>query len=200
MTPSARIRRPSRTDRRNPLALLLIALVLIGAGGAALAASFGAFGSAAAESPVLPEPVQRFAAEQTVWLQLILLVVGLLLFLLALRWLLVQLRVERLGDVLLEADDRRGQTTMSPGALTSALEDEAQAVHGVTSAKAKLVHDEHHPDLHLVVDLGPRADLRQVRAAIENDVVRHARETLSRDQLPTLVQYRLARGTTQRAR
>ncbi|MBA2768540.1 MAG: alkaline shock response membrane anchor protein AmaP [Sporichthyaceae bacterium] len=200
MTPSARIRRTARTDRQNPLGLLIVGALLLAAGVAALATSFGAFGDAAAEAPILPEGVQRFGRENTGWLRIILLLAGLLLFFMALRWLLAQLRIERLGEVLLEPDDRRGQTTMSPAALTDAVEGEAQTVHGVNAVKARLVHDPQHPDLHMLVDLGPRANLREVRDAIENNVVQHAREALSREELPTLVQYRLARGTAQRAR
>ena len=199
-TPSASIRRPPRTDRRNPLGLLFVGLLLLGGGVAALLTSFGAFGRAAAFAPVLPEAVQEFGREATGWLRIILLIAGLLLFLLALRWLLAQLRIERLGEVLLEPDDRRGQTTMSPSALTDAVKGEGESVHGVNSVSARLVHDPQHPDLHLLVDLGPRADLREVRAAIEDNVVQHARQALSRENLPTLVQYRLARGTSQRAR
>lgn len=199
-TPSAAIRRPARTDRRNPLGLLLVGLLLVAGGIAALLTSFGVFGRDAAFATVLPEALQRFGREATGWLRIILFVAGVLLFLLALRWLLAQLRIERLGEVLLEPDDRRGQTTMSPAALTDAVRGEGEAVHGVSAVSARLVHDAQHPDLHLLVDLTPRADLREVRAAIENDVVQHARQALSREELPTLVQYRLARGTGQRAR
>jgi hypothetical protein len=77
---------------------------------------------------------------------------------------------------------------------------EGEQVHGVTAVSARLVHDPQNPDLHVLVDLGPRADLREVRAAIEDNVVQHARQALSREDLPTLVHYRLARGSGQRAR
>ncbi len=191
-------RRP-RTDRRNPVGIGLVGLALASAGTLALVVSVGAFGFSA-DRPVLGIDVLQWLRDESTWVQLGLVVLGLLTALVGLRWLLVQLRVERLSDVLLEADDARGQTSMPPKALTDAVETEARSVHGVSDATARLENDPVEPDLRLVVDLTPRADLREVRSAIETVVLAHAREALSRDDVPTLVQYRLARGSSTRAR
>lgn len=199
MSAAGRPGRRSRTDRRNPFGIGLVGLVLVAAGVLALLASLGALG-VAEDRPVLTADALRFFREEAVWLQIGSIVVGVLLLLAGLRWLLVQLRVERLGDVLLEVDDARGQTSMPTKALTDALETEAQSVHGVRDASARLENDPVEPDLRLVVDLTTRADLREVRHAIETVVVAHAREALSRDDLPTLVEYRLARSTGPRVR
>jgi len=191
--------RKARTDRRNPVGIGLAGLVLASAGTLALVVSVGAFGFSS-DRPVLDGDVLQFVRDESTWVQLGLLVVGVLAVVVGLRWLLVQLRVERLSDVLLEADDARGQTSMSPKALTDAVETEARSVHGVSDASARLENDPVEPDLRLVVDLTARADLREVRTAIETVVLAHAREALSRDDVPTLVQYRLARGSSTRAR
>lgn len=189
----------ARTDRRNPYGVGLVGLLLLAAGALALVASAGGLG-AVSQRPVIGDAVLDVARDQSAWLQIGLVVLGVVLGVVGLRWLLVQLRVERLGAVLLEANDIRGQTSMSPKALTDALETEAQAVHGVSGASARLENDPAEPDLRLEVDLTTRADLREVRSAIEAGVVARAREALSREDMPTLVQYRLARGSSTRTR
>lgn len=199
MSAAGRPGRRPRTDRRNPFGIGLVGVVLVAVGVLALLASLGSLG-ASAERPVLTDDVLRFARDEDDWVQIGLIALGLVLLFVGLRWLLVQLRVERLGDVLLEVDDARGQTSMPSGALTDALETEAQSVHGVSDASARLENDPVEPDLRLVVDLTSRADLREVRTAIETVVVAHAREALSRDDVPTLVQYRLARSSGARVR
>ncbi len=199
MSATGRPGRRARTDRRNPYGIGAFGVVLVAAGVAALVASIDSV-SVWSDRPVLTDDVLRVAREQSIWVQLGAVALGVVLLLVGLRWLLVQLRVERLGEVLLEADDARGQTSMPPKALTEALETEAEAVHGVHAASARLENDPVDPDLHLVVDLTTRADLREVRTAIETVVVAHAREALSRDDVPTLVQYRLAKGSGDRVR
>ncbi len=199
MSAGGRPGRRARTDRRNPVGIGLVGVVLASAGALALVVSVGAFGFSS-DRPVLDDDLLQWVRDESTWVQLGLLVLGLLAAFVGLLWLLVQLRVERLSDVLLEADDARGQTSMPPKALTDAVEAEARAVHGVSDATARLENDPLEPDLRLVVDLTPRADLREVRTAIETGVLAHAREALSRDDVPTLVQYRLAKGSSTRAR
>ena len=179
----------ARVNRVNRTLLGLLGLLLLLAGGLGLALSAGAFGSAApADQPVLPSQARRFAEDQP-WFWWAVAAACLLVSLLALRWLLAQLSTDRVGTVDLTTDDRDGLTTVHGGALTDAVEAEAQGVRGVTGASARLL-DRGGRRLSLAVDLTDYADIAEVRRTVEDRVVAHARQAVDDPELPVDVELR----------
>ncbi|RBY91666.1 alkaline shock response membrane anchor protein AmaP [Blastococcus sp. TBT05-19] len=179
----------ARTDSVNRSVLTLLALLLLAAGGVGLATSFGAFGSA---PDVLPQGLRDFAADQW-WFWLVAGAVCLLIALLALRWLLAQLSTDRVGQVDLTSDERDGRTVVHSGAIADAVENEAEALRGVSSASAHL-RDERGRRLSVTVDLTDYADIAEVRRILEERVVGHARQALDDPSLPVDIELRPGRS------
>ena len=179
----------ARVDAGNRVALTLLAVLLLAAGGLGLALSFGAFGDP--EQPLLSRDLRDFARDQP-WFWWAVAVGCLLLALLALRWLIAQLHTDRVGRLDLTADERDGRTVVHSGALTDAVEDEATALRGVSGASAHL-RDDRGRRLALAVDLTDHADIAGVRDALEQQVVGHARQAVDDPRLPVDIELRPSR-------
>lgn len=182
----------TRVDGTNRAVLTLLGVVLLGAGGLGLALGLGAFGTERSSSPVLPEQVRAFAADNP-WFWWAVAAGCLLLALLGLRWLLAQLHSDRVGRLDLTADDREGTTTVHASALTHAVEEEAEAIRGIAAASAQVRGERRHR-LTLTVDLTEHADLAEVRRALEEQTVAHARQALDDPSLPVDIELRPDRG------
>ena len=89
----------SRADRLNRVLLTLLALVLLAAGTAGLLFGLGVFGQDRASSLVLSRDVVRFVREQAPWFWPLVAVLLAVVALLALRWLVQQVRTDRIGDL-----------------------------------------------------------------------------------------------------
>lgn len=193
-------RRPEQrapgTNRLNRGLLLLVGLVLLLAGTAGLLTGLGVFGRTAADTPVLPASVTRFAADQQYWFWPLVALLALILGLLALWWLLRQGRTADVTELELEAERAHGGTRLSADALTDAVADEITSYRGVTDTTVRLLGSRSTPRLSLRVRLDGRADPGQVRRRIEAEAVAHARQVLSDDQLPVRLELVIPRGTT----
>ncbi|CAN5627716.1 hypothetical protein BH24ACT13_BH24ACT13_07350 [soil metagenome] len=177
----------ARTDRNNRVGLLLLGLLLLLAGAAAIATGLGLFGSRVADQPVVTSSITNFLSDYGVWVAIALIIIGVILALIGLRWLVSQLRVERLGEIQLEPDHSRGVTTMSPRVLTDALCAEVQGIRGVDSASAHMGRHPDDPELNLTVGVNKGADVAAVRREVEGTALAHAREALGRDRLRTIL-------------
>ena len=95
-----------RTARGNRVGLGLLGLILLVAGAAILIRSTGLFGGILGPpgEPVYSDATVAWVHDQRPWLWLTIAAVGVLVALLALRWLLVQLRSDRLGRLMLDTD------------------------------------------------------------------------------------------------
>jgi hypothetical protein len=175
----------ARVNGVNRTLLGLLGLLLLAAGGLGLAVSFGALGDAG--TPVLPQAVRDFAEQPWFWWA----VAGicLVLALLGLRWLLAQLQTDRVGRLDLTSDDRDGLTTVHAGALTDAVEAEAEGLRGVSGASAHLL-DRGGGRLVLAVDLAEYADIAEIRQTLEDRVVAHARQAIDDPDLPVDIELR----------
>jgi hypothetical protein len=178
----------TRADGANRIVLTLLGLLLIAAGCLGLALSLGAFGEWRTTYPVLPEEVRGFPDEQP-WFWWAVAGVALLTALLALLWLMAQLRTDRVGRIDRTTDASEGYTTVHAGALTRAVEDETVGIAGVTSASAH-VHDRPRLGLSLTVDMTDSVDIDTLRTRLEDDVVAHVREAVDDPQLPVEVELR----------
>ena len=179
-------------DRLNRVLVALLGLLLLVGGVLTLVRSFAGFGARLADDQLLSGAETRFVERYSPWSWTVVAVVAALVALLALRWLLAQLRTDRIGPMQLEPDPRGGATTLHPSAVATAVCEEIESYRGVKSARAKLLHDPRRPDLVLSVDLDERADVAATRARIEADAVAHTRQTLGLDDLPTRLTLRPA--------
>ena len=179
-------------DRLNRLLVALLGLLLLAGGVLALVRSFGGFGARLADDRLLTDAQTRFAERTSPWFWVAVAAVALLVALLALRWLLAQLRSDRIGDIELEPDPRTGATTLHPGAVTAAVCEEIESYRGLRRARPRLLHDQPHPDLVLDLDLDDRAHLPATRRRIESEAVPHTLQALGLGHLPTRLTLRPA--------
>lgn len=175
-----------RINGVNRAVLALLGLLLLAGGGLGLAWSFGVFGSG--RHPLLPPAVSDVFRTRS-WIWWVIAVACLVLALLSLRWLLAQLRTDRIGRLDLTEDDRDGQLTVSAGALTDAVQTEVTGLRGVTAASAHL-RDRRGRRLTLTVELADYADIAEVRNALEERVVAHARQAIDDPVLPVDIELR----------
>ncbi|TFV64140.1 alkaline shock response membrane anchor protein AmaP [Geodermatophilus sp. DF01-2] len=182
----------ARVNGVNRTVLALLGLLLLAAGGLGLALGFGAFGDG--NQPLLPQAVRDFADDQA-WFWWAVAGGCLLLALLGLRWLLAQLHTDRVGRLDLTTDDRDGLTTVHAGALTDAVEAEAESLRGVAGASARLL-DQRGRRLTVAVDLADHADIAEIRRILEDRIVGHARQTIDDPDLPVDVELRPGKART----
>ena len=181
--------------RWNRAALLLLGALLSAAGGLGLAAGLGAFGADRRSGPVLDAAVQRSASQHS-WYWPAWGVGAALVALLALAWLLLQLRSESVATLRLERDRRRGDTEVRAAAVVSAVCDDARSVAGVSRAWAQLRGAPAAPRLVLVAGLDGRARPAEVARSLTGTTVAHVRQALDDDEMPARVELRtLPRGT-----
>ena len=176
----------SRADRLNRVLLSLLAVVLLATGIAGLLFGLGAFGQDRANSLVLSRDVVQFVPEQARWFWPLVAVLLVLLALLALRWLLQQLRTDRLGDLDLTEHRNRGETHVDAAAVTEALVDATQRCPGVDSAAARIVRVRHRDRLVLHVRLADRADIAEVRRQLATGPLTDLRHVLGEATCPDL--------------
>lgn len=170
-------------DRLNRVMLALLGLLLLAGGVVALVRSFGGFGDVYARDSMITRAEGRYVDRNGAWLWTVVAVAAGVIALLALRWLLAQLRSDRVSSLELESDDRLGTTTLQSSAVTSAVCEEIESYRGVSSAKARLLHSAEQPDLVLEVSLDERADIAATRSRIESEAITHARQALDKPGL-----------------
>ena len=180
------MRRPA--DTANRIVLFLLGLLLVVAGGLGLALSLGAFGNSRATSPVLPDEVRTFPDDHP-WFWWAMAGIALLVALLALLWLVAQLRTHRVSRLDRTTDAREGYTKLHAGALTKAVEDEVGDITGVTRASAQ-IHDHHRLAMALAVDMTDTADIDRLRGQLENNIVAHVREAVGDPEFPVDIELR----------
>lgn len=179
--------------RANRVVLALVGLLMAAAGAAALAAAFGLFGSRFSDRPVIDEPVTRFV-DASPWFWPAVAVAGGLLALLCLWWLLAQGRSDRVAELPLARDPRRGHTDLDAAALTGAVEAEVEGYRGVTRARAGLSGASTAPLLSLTVTLDGRVGAGDLHTRIVDSALAHARQAVGRPDLPARIELVLPRG------
>jgi len=191
----------SKTARGNRIGLAVVGVVLLAAGGYVLARSLGAFGTAQADAPVYSERTASWIHAQHPWIWITLAAVGVIVALLALRWLLVQLRTERLGRIAMDTDlDADPQDTAGPGytddlgagrtalptsALTAAIGQEIDGYPGVRAVTVHVAGRPDLPELRLEVTIDADADPARIRTRIVDEAIAHAKAALDTEFLPT---------------
>jgi hypothetical protein len=172
-------------ERTSRIMLTLLALLLLAAGLDAGAASIGLFGSFTQHSRLMANPTGRFFGAQGAWLWPVIAVGGVIMLLLALRWLAALLfSTDRAGDLDIHPRGPAGRTVLAAGALTDAVAGEIESYRGVDSAQARLIGDSGSPALVVTATLEETADLAALRRRIEGEALAHARSALDNPSLP----------------
>lgn len=176
-----------RTRRGNRLGLTVIGVLTTLAGVAVLLAHFGALGPRAKTSNILPGQAADWLVGHR-WAFWILGVVGLVVALIALRWLLVQLRTDRVSSLSIDSDRSgdtdAGRTVLQGGALLDAVDADIDAIPGVQKASAVLSGSRDAPELWLTVTLHENSDSGAVRAALVEKVLPDVRTFLEQPRMP----------------
>lgn len=190
-----------RTGRGNRTGLALLGLLLLAAGVYIVLRGFKVLGTGQlATDPVYSRNTAAWIHDQRPWIWLSITVVAIIVFLLAVRWLLVQLRIDRLGQIALDSNDNdgpdAGRASLPTGALTDAIGEEIRSYPGVRAVRAQLTGHPDRPALTLHVTVDPDADLPGLRRAVTGQAIAHARTALD-DPLPTTLRLAVATRTGQ---
>ncbi|HEY0933195.1 MAG TPA: alkaline shock response membrane anchor protein AmaP [Trebonia sp.] len=173
-------------DRTNRVMLILLGLVLVAAGGTAMAASTGVFGSSHSRDTLLVNRVSVYFTHHGGWLWPAIAVGCLLIGLICLRWLLALLAsTDRAGDIVIsDGSTEGGATALRPQALIEALTSEVSAYRGVDSASGRVIGDGRDPEVVLTVVTAAAADLHALHGRIEAEALAHARHATGNPSLP----------------
>jgi len=173
-------------DRTNRTLLIVLALLMLGAGLAAGAASLGGFGTATKNSTLMDNPTGHYFGANGAWLWPVIALAALIIGLLALRWLIALLfSTDRSGDLMIKSSTGAGRTTLVNRALTDAVVGEIEGYRGVDSAQARLIGEPDDPELVVRAVLEETADLTALRQRIETGALAHARQALGNMSMPT---------------
>lgn len=186
--------RTRRTARGNRIGLGLLGLALLVAGAAIVIRATGAFAGllGPAGDPVYSDATASWVHDQRSWLWLAIAAVGVLAALVAVRWLLVQLRSDRLGRLMVDTDHRdvpaSGRADVPAGVVTGAVGREVDGYRGVQRIRVVLTGRPDQPELRLTVTADPDADLSRLRRRITGEALTHARAALDTERLTTHLQ------------
>lgn len=163
----------------NRTGLIIVGLIFLGAGFAALAISFGL---AVTVAPGLPPDAQLQPVAAVFALPfsaVIALVVALILAIIGVRWLAVQVpRKDSAKPLRMQEDSRSGVTTVTANVVAAAVEDDLEATPEVVDAQAILRGTARRPELVLHVDVDERADIDTVVADIADRVAHNCSQAL----------------------
>ena len=143
----------------NRVVALLVGLVLLAAGVAAVLWWSGLLGDWWSRTPTALDPTQADQVVDRSWFGGVATVGGVLLGLLALWWLLAHLRTPRVRTVSLDGSDGSGRLTLDASALAGHVAQEARRLPWVVGARAQLDRERGHDVLVSTLQVDPEADL-----------------------------------------
>jgi hypothetical protein len=184
---------------------VVLGLVLLAAGTFVWLLSRGVFGTGRAERPLLDPMIIEALHTQPLATRLAAIVGGFLLAVLGLIWTAHALRPERRPDLLLDSDLPEGDLpegdlpeggtgtsiVVSAAAAAEAVATQAAALPGVGRARARLVGTEAAPAVRITLWLADDADVRDVLARLDAEVLATARASLGLSELPAAVRLEL---------
>ena len=179
-----------RTTRTNRVALLLLGAISIALGVGLVLLQQGIFGARAAATKIYPSGVQDFLAGHR-WVYWAIAVLAAVVALSGLRWLVAQLRSDRLSRLAVDSERAAGSgagvTKLVATAVTGAIADDVRSIPGVRRASVSLAGRTDSPELWLRVTVAGDADTGAVRAALFGNVLADARSALENQELPAFV-------------
>ncbi|GAA2509046.1 alkaline shock response membrane anchor protein AmaP [Streptomyces gobitricini] len=178
--------------------------VLLGLAGAVLVCTGGAVLAAALDLGVPSwwpwrgsDTVLLGESARTRWGWPVVVAVLAVLVLLALWWLVAQLRRHRLAEVLV--DSRDGESAALRGrALEGAAEAEAEALDGVSRARVRLTGRPTAPSARVSLLLEPHVSPDEALSGLRDGALRHVRESAALPELPAEAHLRAAKHPARR--
>lgn len=169
--------------------------VLLAAGTLVTLLSYGVFGTGRAGRPLLDPMIVEALRAQPLVGRFAAIVGGLLLAVLGLVWAAHALRPERRPDLVLAGGTLDGGTldggdtsiVVSAHAAAEAVAAQAADLPGVGRARARLVGTEAAPAVRITLWLADDADVRDVLARLDSEVLTTARRSLGLTDLPAAV-------------
>lgn len=194
----ARLRRRSRSavarsaggDRA---AFVLVGLVLLAGGVLVALLSYGVFGTGRSGRPLLDPMIVDALRAQPLVARIVAVVAGVALAMVGLVWAANSVRPERRPDLLVDGGPDTS-IVVSSAAAADAVATQAGGLPGVGRARARLVGAESDPALRVTLWLADDADVRDVLARLERQVLATARESLGLAALPVAVRLELHRA------
>ena len=177
---------------------VVLGLVLLAAGTLVTLLSYGVFGTARAGRPLLDPMIVEALRAQPLVARFAAIVGGVLLAVLGLVWAAHALRPERRPDLVLDgggpdgsALDASTSIVVSAAAAAEAIAAQAAELPGVGRARARLVGTEAAPAIRVTLWLTDDADVRDVLARLDSEVLATARGSLGVTDLPAAVRLEL---------
>ena len=169
-------------DRVNRSVLTVLGLVLVLAGAYGLARGYSVFGTRAADEAVLSVASRDFVDRNGQWFWPLAVACLVLLSVLALRWLLAQLRSPQVAEFQLsEGPGTPGVTHVKLGAAARAFAADIETYPGVLRAWARIVGDKDRLELNVRADVDAESDVTLVRKQIEDEALPRLGQALERD-------------------
>jgi hypothetical protein len=181
-------------DRANRAILILFGLLVLAIGAAGITASVGVYGQGFAHRFLLANRVSAYIGHNG-WVWYATAGVCLLIVLAALRWIVALLiSTDRAGDIPIPVASREGTTILQPAAVTGALTREIGAYHGVEAVRGRIIGEGRDPAIVLAVTASQGADVAALHQRIEAEALAHARQALSKADLPIQLDLAVSRA------
>ncbi|MFD5035136.1 alkaline shock response membrane anchor protein AmaP [Streptomyces sp. NPDC058405] len=185
----------------NRVLLALIGLVLLCAGGVALAQGLGwpvpSWWPYGGPHDVLLSRANRLRWRNEGWWWPAVIAVLAVVVVLALWWLLSQLRRARLAEVLVDSGDGEG-ALLRGRALEGVLESEAESMDGVAGARVRLTGRRSEPAARVRLLLEPHVAPGEALSRLSGEALTHARDSAGLAALPAEVRLRAAKHRAER--
>lgn len=176
---------------------IVVGLIALVAGVAALLVGSGALGRFRAQRPVLDPLAVQWWRSYPQSAMAIVIVLGIVLFVLGVWWVVRSLRPEPRPDMRLERSPS-GSLTITASALTDAIRKDAESVNGVRRARVRMAGSAQRPALRLTLALHEGTNVRLVWEELDDKVLSRARQALEADTVPTAIRLQLDRAPKQR--
>ena len=175
--------------------LVLVGLILLLGGGAALARGLRALPAVLGSShaPVVTHAQAQYPAQHG-WVWWAAAAGAAIIALLALWWMAAQTSTKTVRRLPLEPDRSHGTTVLRADAATGALTDELESYPSIRAAAAALQGSTAAPGLRLSVTAENRTDPAVSRTRIETEALPHLRTALELDTIPTVLRIRFSRA------
>ncbi|MEW1688194.1 alkaline shock response membrane anchor protein AmaP [Streptomyces sp. NPDC091265] len=185
----------------NRILLGLAGLVLLCLGGGVLAAALGlsvpTWWPWSGKHDVLLSEADRTRWRSEGWCWPTVIAVLAVLVVLALWWLLAQLRRARLAEVLVDSGDGEG-ALLRGRALEGVLAGEAGALDGVARAQVRLTGKRSAPQARIRLRMEPHAAPQEALGRLSDEALAHARDSAGLAELPAEVRLKAVKHRAQR--
>ncbi|MEV7095596.1 alkaline shock response membrane anchor protein AmaP [Amycolatopsis sp. NPDC051045] len=199
MSKTAAAKALSRSSTGERTLTFLVGLLAFLGGTLALVVGLGGLGEFRGRRPLLDPIAVDWLGGHATPARTTAIVLGVLLFVLGLRWALRSLRPEPRPD--LELDRTEGaELVVTAAAVAGAVQADAEQLAGVSRARVRAVGSRTSPALRITLWLHEGTDLKGVWAELDERVLARARASLGLASLPAAVRLELDTSPAKRVR